>query len=116
VFLVIDKSDFNEPTLRKVFSHFAREYSEPVALNITAFSDQELMVKQLVRFQWGTDGLLFGSEANERKFHGKYYIPRSGFARANYGRSNQEERFSYNANLNQPEWKSVVMRQHEKAR
>ncbi len=87
LFILVEEKDFNLENVRKWFDKYKNLYPEPHDLNISLYSNRE-MLQRLIDFQDHGTPIEFnrdekGKEA-ARKFYEKYYPLPSGYFRAEY--------------------------------
>jgi hypothetical protein len=92
MFLHVDASDFTEQNLSDLYTTLAAEYQEPQFLQITAYSDREMLQRaiNIYRLQCGL--------APEDQLPAK-----SGYFSSQYSRRDDAEYFNYTADPEKPD-------------
>ena len=102
IFLLLEPKDFSEDKLKKLFAFLSKKNNAPKELHITAFSDKKMLKRAVVHYQ---DGLVieFKDTPKGQKAASQYALEnlplKSGYFRAYYHRSENDEHFEYS-----PDW------------
>lgn len=100
LFLHVDSLDFTEQNLNDLFRTLGEEYQDPELLQITAYSDREMLQRAINRTKepncavWSVDSL----------------PAPSGYFAAQYSRQDDAEFFDFNVDLEEPVWKRVCLK------
>jgi hypothetical protein len=85
IFLYIQASDFTEENLRNLFGSLAAEYPEPEYMQITVYSDREMLQRAMNRYRSPYSGVAPEDQLPAR----------SGYFGAQYSRQDDAEFFDY---------------------
>lgn len=99
IFLYVEASDFTGQNLNTLFTKLAAEYQDTQFLQITAFSDKEMLQRAVDRFH------LFCGVVSEDKLPA-----RSGYFYAQYSRRDDSEFFDYTPDPDKPDTARVWFR------
>jgi len=116
MFLFIEDRYCSPDFLRTVVTGLAARYQEPEALQISVYSDAEMLRRAMVRLKWPASDFDFPDTPEgvelEKKVYGELYIPKTGWARAGYYRESREgaEKFFYKPDPQKVEMVEVVLK------
>ncbi|MEK6303249.1 MAG: ankyrin repeat domain-containing protein [Acidobacteriota bacterium] len=116
MFLFIEDQYCSPDFLRTVFTGLAARYQEPEALQISVYSDAEMLRRAMVRRKWPASDFVFPDTPEgvelEKRIYGEAYIPKTGWARAGYYRESREgaEKFFYKQDPQKVEMVEVVLK------
>lgn len=113
IFLLIEDQDFTQNNLQKIFTGLAIKYDKPVLLRITAFSDAEMLKRAIDISQSGFsvdfDDTPKGRRASA-KWYEKYYPAPTGYFRAYYYRSLNEEEFQFSPDREKDSYIKIILK------
>jgi uncharacterized protein len=117
IYLVIEPANFTKENCQAVFVELATEYDQPPDLSIFAYSDRE-MLKRQVMFMSLLGAVEFSDTAEgkeaRRKFLAQYAPPPTGYFSAYYNRSSKgEEVFWYTPSSEKTGSIKVILRSME---
>jgi len=116
MFLFIEERYCSPDFLRTVFTGLAARYQEPEALQISVYSDAEMLRRAMIRRKWSASDFVFPDTPEgvelEKRIYGEAYIPKTGWARARYYRESREgaEKFFYKPDPQKVEMVEVVLK------
>ena len=116
MFLFIQDQYCSPDVLRMVVTGLAERYQQPEALQISIYSDAEMLRRAIVRSKWPPADVALPDTPEgvelEKRIYGDVYVPKTGWARAGYYRESNGggEKFFYKPDPQKVEMVEVVLK------
>lgn len=113
IFILLAEQHFNQANLQKLFARLATINNHPDDLSITAFSDSEMLISA-INEKSRTFSVAFpntpSGRAAEIKWHEEHGPRPTGYFRAYYRRSEEEESFRYSPEKEKRGYVTVILK------